>query len=248
MSLAASQRAFAAHLRDPDGIPAPSDIEDRRLQIYRELVFNNVRGFIDSGFPVLRGLLDADDYHRLVRDFLVEHRAHSPYFLEISQEFLAFLEARDGRYAFLPPFAIELARYEWVELALDVAEAELPADRLGRPLDGGIVLSPLAWLLACQYPVHRIGPDYRPEEPLPSPVFLVVYRNREDAVKFLEVNAVTARLLEMLQQAGSPPTVDGVLAALATEAPQLDARQLVAGGREALERLRQLDIVYAAAP
>ena len=49
-----------------------------------------------------------------------------------------------------PPFLLELAHYEWVELALDIAEQELPervdisAEQLlaGRPL-----ISPLAWPL-----------------------------------------------------------------------------------------------------
>ncbi len=35
------QRRFAAHLRDPATAPAPEGIEDRRLQVYRELFFDN---------------------------------------------------------------------------------------------------------------------------------------------------------------------------------------------------------------
>ena len=37
------QREFAAHLRDPANNPAPGNIEERRLAIYRELFFNNVK-------------------------------------------------------------------------------------------------------------------------------------------------------------------------------------------------------------
>jgi len=36
------QYAFAAHLRDPDNVPAPEGIEERRMAVYRELFFNNL--------------------------------------------------------------------------------------------------------------------------------------------------------------------------------------------------------------
>ncbi|HKX55116.1 MAG TPA: putative DNA-binding domain-containing protein, partial [Xanthomonadales bacterium] len=34
--------AFAAHIRNPAVAPAPADVEDRRMQIYRDLFFNNI--------------------------------------------------------------------------------------------------------------------------------------------------------------------------------------------------------------
>jgi len=33
------QRAFAAHIRDPQGIPVPEGIEARRMKIYSDLFF-----------------------------------------------------------------------------------------------------------------------------------------------------------------------------------------------------------------
>ena len=36
------QYEFAAHLRDPENVPAPDGIEDRRMGIYRELFYNNL--------------------------------------------------------------------------------------------------------------------------------------------------------------------------------------------------------------
>ena len=54
------QYEFAAHIRDPEHKPAPDDIEDRRMGIYRELFYNNVEGFLSNSFPVLRKLMDDD--------------------------------------------------------------------------------------------------------------------------------------------------------------------------------------------
>ena len=85
-----TQYRFAAHLRDPDNSPAPDGIEDRRMKIYRELIYNNIESFISSGFPILRSVLDDQKWHQIIRHFVAQHQSHTPYFLEISQEFLKY--------------------------------------------------------------------------------------------------------------------------------------------------------------
>lgn len=238
-----TQYAFAAHLRDPDTNPAPPDVEDRRMKIYRELVYNNIESFIATGFPVLRQLIADQLWHALVRDFVSRHCSHSPYFLEISQEFLKYLQEEREPLMTDPPFMLELAHYEWVELALDVAEDDLPklpstsVDVMGDTLQ----VSPLAWRLSYQYPVHLIGPEHQPAEPPEQPTFLVVYRNREQSVKFLESNAVTIRLLQLLEARRC--TGLDALQAIATELDHDNPGAIIAHGAELLERLYQLDII-----
>ena len=246
------QRRFVAHLRDPDRHPAPAGVEPRRLRIYRELVFNNIAGFIRSGFPVLCDILGQARTDALVRDFMARHRAEAPYFLEIGLEFIAYLQNEYEPAAGDPDFLLELAHYEWVELALDVAESDYPeasVDPAGDLLSGLPLVSPLAWSLSYRYPVHRLGQAYRPDAPPAQPTFLVVYRNRDDAVKFLEANAVTARLLELLQSAPAAPVRSGaaVLRQIADELGRDDVDAVVAAGARLLEELRALDIVAGVA-
>jgi hypothetical protein len=213
--LRAQQREMARYLRAPAMHPPPGGVEPRRLKIYETLVYNNIEGFISGGFPVLRRLYEDKAWHRLVRQFIDDHRCHTPYFLEISQEFLRFLFERHSPGPDDPPFLAELAHYEWVELALSVAEEEVPADAGGDPMTAPLAISPLAWPLAYSYPVHRIGVDFRPTEP-GAPVYLVVYRDRQDAVRFLSLNAATARLLERVRD-GAPVSGAEVLQELAAE-------------------------------
>lgn len=246
------QRQFAAHLRDPDRHPAPPGVEPRRLRIYRELVFNNIAGFIRSGFPVLCDILGPARTDALVRDFMVRHRAESPYFLEISREFIAYLQNEYEPAVGDPDFLLELAHYEWLELALDVAEIDYPVagvDPAGDLLSGRPLVSPLAWSLSYRYPVHRLGRAYRPDAPPAQPTFLVVYRNRDDEVRFLEANAVTARLLDLLQSAPDAPACTGaaVLRQIADELGRDDVDAVVAAGVRLLEELRALDIVAGVA-
>jgi hypothetical protein len=193
-----AQLKMARYLRNPETEDPPAGIESRRLKIYQDLVYNNIEGFISGGFPVLRSLFDDDKWHKLVRHFIEGHRCHTPYFLEISQEFLHFLMEGYTARECDPPFMSELAHYEWVELALDVSEEQLEGPDSLDPLNSVPVISPLAWLLSYQFPVQRIGLSCRPDS-AGEPTYLVVYRNREDVVKFMELNAATARLLELVR-------------------------------------------------
>lgn len=118
-------------------------MEQRRLDIYQRLVYNNIEGFISKGFPVLRSLYRDDDWQQLVRGFIQAHRCSTPYFMEISQEFLQYLLQEYQLRDLDPPFMAELAHYEWVELALDVAEeSPPPAVQVDDPLAAVPRLSP----------------------------------------------------------------------------------------------------------
>lgn len=245
MTLEQVTRQLTSYIRNPESVDGPAGIEPRRLNIYRDLFYKNIEGFISSGFPVLRSLFEDDDWHRLVRDFMIQHRCHTPYFLEISQEFLLFLQNSGARKEGEPPFMQELAHYEWVELALDVADEDLDTIAFladGNLLEGIPLVSPLAWSLAYQYPVHHIGQKFQPQQAPVTLTFLIVYRNRDEEVRFMETNSVTARMLEILLQEQSL-TGRQVLTQIATELNHPDPEQVVAGGLEILQQLHSLDII-----
>ena len=238
------QYAFAAHIRAPDGNAAPADIEDRRMAIYRELFYNNVEGFLSNSFPLLRKLLTDEDWHHMARDFYSRHQCHSPLFLEIPREFLSYLEHERGEQPADPPFLRELAHYEWVELAVSVAESTPPqgVDPLGDLLDQLPVVSPLAWPLSYRYPVHRIRPDFQPQAPGEQPTYLLVYRDSDDEVGFLELNPVSARLFSLLQE-GGVSSGRQALERIAGELRHPDPGAVVQGGHTILEEWRKRDIV-----
>ena len=220
------QHAFAASIRDPENEPGPQGVPAQRMQIYRQLVYNNLESFLASGFPVLKATLGEMTWPALIRDFLHRHRSKTPYLFEISEEFLTYLQNERGEIESDPPFLLELAHYEWVELALLISEAALPAENpllLDDPLSQTIYLSELAWPLAYRFPVHRIGPDYRPNCPPAEPTFLLVYRDRDDQVKFLEIGSSAYLLLEALRNDG-PLEATMALAetAIASSADQQD--------------------------
>lgn len=242
-----TQLSFAAHIRNPQTNPRPADVEPRRMKIYLELFYNNIEGFLASGFPIAKKVLGDLRWHALVREFVHLHPSESPYFLEISQEFLTFLSARPADADLLPEFLLELAHYEWVELALGVSELEIPGsgfDPEAELTDGPLLLSPLIWGLAYRWPVHQIGPGQIPDHPPAEPTHLIVYRRRNDTIAFMEVNAVTLKLLNLLEGGESTETA---LAQIAAELPEVDSKVVYEQGIATLKRLRDAEIVLGVA-
>lgn len=220
------------------------------MAIYRRLFFNNLSSLLSSNFPVLRSLCDDKRWAALVRDFYAEHRCQTPLFPELAREFLRYLQ--DVRSARLddPPFLLELAHYEWVELALALDERELgevPADPDGDLLQGRPVLSPLAWALSYRYPVHRIRPDFQPQQPPAEATQLLVYRDRGDNVKFLRLNQVTQALLQLLQ---AEPELSGaeLLRRVALSIAHPDPQRVLEAGSAVLADLRARDVLLGTRP
>ncbi len=244
----ALQYQLAAHLRDPGANPPPEGLENRRLNIYRNLFFNNVVGFVSGAFPVLRKFYDENKWHALIRRFYARHKSHSPYFADIAKEFLEFLENEYRPCESDPSFMNELAHYEWVELALSLAEEEIDLKMIdpgGDVMQAPPVLSPLAWRLTYRWPVHRIGPDFHPHEPDAEPTRLIVCRDRNDKINFLTLNAVTDLLLNEIAQhpeRNGREQIEKVARRL--QLPDLEAA--VEGGALAFSKMRERDIILGA--
>ena len=237
-----TQLAFARHLRAPSIYPAPATIEERRMGIYRDLIYNNIENFIANVFPVIRSLLDDKYWHSLIRGFIQHHRSQTPYFLEISEEFLHYLVKKRGLQDGDPVFLLELAHYEWIELALDVNEACIPPPSTvpSELLNSRPQVSPLVVSLAYQYPVHKISLHYQPSEI--EPTHLIVYRNRADKVCFMVANTLTLRLLYLLQTNVKDRLADQ-LQLIATELHHQQPEVLFRNAQVLISELLELDII-----
>jgi len=215
------QYEFTAHIRNPSDNKMPDGIEDRRMNIYRELFYNNIEGFIASGFPVIREIYS------------------------VSQEFIEYLENEREAQAEDPAGLLELAHYEWVEMALHVSDETISMDSVdanGDLLTQRPVFSPVAWPLVYQFPVHTMGPDNLPSEAPAQPSYLVVYRNRNDLVRFLEINPITARLIGLLQENKNYNGIDAI-EHIAKEMNHPNPDVVKQGGLAALRELQEYGII-----
>lgn len=234
------QIAFSAHLRDPQHNPYPAHVSAGRIAVYEEIVFNNLFESVSACFPVTQQVLGIDAWKQLVRAFMQQHSANSPIFRDIPKEFLAYLE--QGNHAKeTPAFLYSLCHYEWVELAVASAVASVdqtdinPAgDLLAEPL----VFAPSMQVLRYDYPVHKISKDNQPTAA--TETHLLVYRDMQDEVKFIELNAMTYQLITLLLQHMTGKQVLKYIAE-AVAYPQVESLMTV--GLDLLEDLRSQGII-----
>ena len=233
------QIQFTSHIRNPSGNPRPQKVLARRMRVYTEIVFNNLESSVLACFPVTKKVLGLRAWQKLVHSFFSHHQCHSPLFRQIPEEFLRYLETLDDSEHALPPYLKSLAHYEWIELALAVADVSIDMsgiDMKGSLLEGKPVFTPALALLSYDFPVQLISPRFKPKQPLVEPVHLLVFRDTEDNVQFIELNAVTARLLGILQTEAL--TGRQVLQKIATEMAHPHPQAIIQFGHETLEDLR----------
>jgi hypothetical protein len=239
------QLAFTAHIRDPDSAPPPAGIPVRRMAIYTELFFNNINDQLSANFPVLRRITSDQRWQAMVRDFMIRHRSATPLFTEVGLEFLEYLQQEREPRPDDWPFMLELAHYEYVELAVAISPDDEGLDECnpnGDLLQGRPLVAPTTWNLSYRWPVQMIGPEYLPEEPPAQPTHLVVYRDRQDQVHFLQINAVSQRLIELLKENPHSTGLD-VLNTIARELAHTDPDAVIAAGAGLLADLRQRNVI-----
>ena len=241
--LAELQRRFADHIRDPEHRPAPEGIEERRLAIYRRLFFNNLSSLFGKNFASARKLLPDPDWQRLIRAFMVEHRAETPLFPEIGGEFVRFLAEHPEHYAERWPWLAELCHWRFLITGVRNHEAELDAIEADPDVDllaSRVQLNPTLALAGYRWPVHTIRSDALPEQE--SPTLLAAWRTRDDGIGRLQINVVTARLLERVQE---HPQHTGLvlLEGLAEELDHPSPQALVEHGRGLLQDLCRRELV-----
>ena len=234
------QIAFTAHIRNPAANKKPAKVNDARMAIYREIVFNNIFGAVSACFPVCKSILGARAWRKLVRAFFAKHQATTPIFREIPQQFLQFLNTRID----CPVYFQSLAHYEWVELAMG-AQATEPIKLSNKTdfLDEKPILAPAHMLLTYDYAVQSISKRNQPK--VTEQTHLLVFRNAENQVKFIELNPMTFQLLILIQQ--STLTGKQALMRLAEDMqhPNIDA--IIAFGAEILADLAKQQAIIGSA-
>ena len=233
------QFAFTGHIRDPKANKRPKGVPARRMAVYNELLFNNVSSLVSPCFPVTRSILGARKWKALMREFFSSHRCRTPYFRQLPEEFLQFMQERESITG-EPDFLNCLLHYEWVELSLDLSNKEPDAriiDVAGDLREGRPALTPVHMLLTYPYAVHRIGKHYQPTPAQREETCLLVFRDSSDAVRFIVLNSVSARLISLIEP--GELTGNQAVTQVVSELHHPEPTVALEGGHAIVENLRQ---------
>lgn len=239
------QQAFTAYIRNPKKAPVPVGANKRRMKVYADIVLNNMDATISACYPVCKLILGKRAWRQLVMAFLREHAANTPIFREIPEQFLSFLKhfQMTSDVISIPPFLYALAHYEWAELKVSINPAHVAIMRCAPEvlLEAKPEVNPTLLNLSYQYPVHTISKRRQPRDISVQPVYLLVYRTIAHEVKFIETNAMTASLINLLQK--GTHTGEQALGALVSANSQEHAESIRIFGAELLHQLQQQEVL-----
>ncbi len=238
------QREFTRHLRDPGNVPAPASLDPDGLAIYTNAVIANMEVFMGDNYPRVKAVMAAEVFSAMVRDYTIRHESKTPLFVELPGEFLYYLEhLRDEPDD--PPFLYELAHFELLENLVSSDERrldEVPVNTGGDVMSAVPILNPTARLVRYAFAVHLIDVDNQPVEAPPEPTFIVAFRDRANHYGFMDLNAATARTVELLLS-DEPLTGEQALRAVAVELNHPDIAAVIAGGKSIFSRLLERDVI-----
>lgn len=184
------QTHFCQWIRQPtsDLSPVVQGVAVDRMQVYRELLYNNVVSFIDSVFPVAQSLLSEQEWAALQHDFFSQARCKSPFYMDISKEFLEYLQSHQSSITDKYPWLLELLHVEWMELQVELAEFEWPDSAHFLQLEDinnlddhcALRCSVPIWVLGYQWRVYEWQIAHDVDGELPEPSFLLVWCDADD--------------------------------------------------------------------
>lgn len=193
-----TQQQFCDWIRNPE-LAMPATFQADRMQVYRDLLFNNVCSFINLVFPVARSMLPELLWQQLLIEFFQKAQCQSPLYNDISLQFREYLTDQHHSVLQQYPWLAELLQFEWLELYLDTAEIEVPS----LVQDQDWQLTTQVWVLVYQYPVYQWTAAMTASEVQPMPSAIMAWRNAQDQVCIEVLSPLFAMLIEQLNQNAS---------------------------------------------
>ena len=237
------QQTFTAYIRDPRNQPRPKNVKTKGMDVYKEIVFNNLFESVSACFPVAQKAIGKRAWLKLMRGFFREHSSSTPIFRKIPEEFLVYLSNINALTPeTFPPYLTSLCHYEWVELLVSTMADNTDKrdiNSLGNLRMNQPAFAHTMQLLNYEYAVQKISPRYKPKEKVNTQ--LLVYRNTDFEVKFIELNTMTYRLIEILKQ--EKVNCEQALTMLAKEINQPQTESIIQFGLDILEDLRSQGVI-----
>ena len=203
------QRNLAGYFRTDIKKGVPASLNNERLKVYKDLIHGNISSFIDTQFPICGRLVGKNKWKRLIKHFIAHHKLATPFFHQITLHFLLFLKQHlkheeSARKKTYPACLLELAHFEWQELAVVMAEdTPIPPFQKKITATKPLVLVPVIQLVQYHYPVHYMtlpedGKPVRIPRRSAQPIYLIVYRKLDDDLGVMTINSGGIQLMNQL--------------------------------------------------
>jgi len=171
-----------------------------RILLYRRLVHNRLRRATREFIPRTVARLGKARFRMDFARFVEDHAIATPYLRVVPETFVAWVVEPWRNDPAVPAYLIDLAHHELLSETVkhDWRGGEPPTG-LPLALEYPLRFDGAARLLHYAYPVHRLPLDIDDRtEPVADPIALLVYRDRTDDVRYLELDPFAAATVQAL--------------------------------------------------
>jgi hypothetical protein len=188
-----ARHGFEAH--DAEAIRA----EWQRLGVYRRLMRHNLFEAIEIAIPRVVARLGSV-FGEYFDRFLAERGPRTHYLRDVTRELLDFCEPLWRDDPRVSSYMLDLARHENAQIEIGAMQTR-PPDNVPTELtlEQPVVFIEAARLMRYGHAVHRLSDSLDDRsEPSQQPTAILVYRNPEHEVRYLELTPLAAAILERL--------------------------------------------------
>ena len=187
-----------------------------RLLVYRRLLRANLYEAIEIAIPRVVARL-GEVFDEYFDRFLAERGPRTHYLRDVTTELLDFCAAAWAADTRVPPYMMDLARHENVQIEIGAMQSRPVGEEPGElELEKPLRFIEAARVMRYGFAVHRLSEDSADRtEPEARTTALLVYRSPEHEVRYLELTPLAAAILERLL--GGAPLGPGIQAACAAE-------------------------------
>jgi len=175
-------------------------VKKDRLHHYKRLIYNIIDDAIESAYPITRSILTNEQWKEMIDAFVKEHQCHHPQLFRMPGELIEFVQLKKIDEKFNLPHLIDALLFEWAEVEIhSMQDEELPSvNSTGDFLNSTIIFSPYCQLLNLAYPIHKLNSINIIEAK--GEYFILVYREENGTVQYLELTALTYFLISNLSE------------------------------------------------
>lgn len=180
-------------------IDAMAGLDERRLLLYRKLVRRGLRAAIRAEIPRTAARL-GPAFERFTELYFERGLPSSPYLRDVAFEFVTWVTAPLLEDPSLPRYLIDLAWHELrdFEVACDPREDGEPTG-LSIELDRAVRFRAGTAVARYNHAIHRLDADLDArDEPAPVKTALLVYRDSQYEIRYLELTPLAATILDHL--------------------------------------------------
>lgn len=185
-----------------------------RLHNYRRLIYTIYWEALADAYPIAKSILTDENWNTLVDDFISNNPCQEPQLFRMPFALIDFVVKNNYSEKLNLPYIVDLLRFEWIEIEVhamkDVPEVALKKDI--NDLTGYLIFNPYMRLIQLNYAIHKLKTD--DITTLNGTYHLLVYRQENGTVQYLELNSFTASLVEQLCLNSAELTFEEILDAM----------------------------------